>query len=459
MIREPVRGGGVADSSGGDTALRLGTQLINVCILVIAVSLGLILYVRTGFTLIEAGLSATLAGLIMALAQGRAARLRERLEISNALQDLRSADEVLSHDLQALRGTAAVIDDLNRRVASLEAALPQDLLQQLDERIDAEIAYVKSSLVGEMQTIEELVRTFADSAFVARAAEAAADEQDPDFADGGDAAREFGPPAELEDARLLASVRRAIDDARIDLHLQPIVTLPQRKVRYYEVLSRLRGSDGEQIAPVDFLRVAEPAGLLAMVDNLVLFRAVQVVRRLIQRNREMGLFCNISAQALADADFFPHFVEFIERDKDIAGALVFEMTQATLNAAGPIEMESMIALQKAGFRFSMDHVTSLDIDPRELSELGFRFVKVNAGLLLLGGEKAGAQIHPADLSSLLARHGIELIAEKIEQEASVVNLLDFEVVYGQGYLFSEPRLVRGDLRADDADPRVLRQVG
>ena len=37
-----------------------------------------------------------------------------------------------------------------------------------------------------------------------------------------------------------ALVAAAIDANRIDLYLQPIVTLPQRKVRYYEALSRLR---------------------------------------------------------------------------------------------------------------------------------------------------------------------------------------------------------------------------
>ena len=40
-------------------------------------------------------------------------------------------------------------------------------------------------------------------------------------------------------------IRSAIDANRIDLYLQPIVTLPQRKVRYYEAMSRLRTETGE----------------------------------------------------------------------------------------------------------------------------------------------------------------------------------------------------------------------
>ncbi|HFQ16040.1 MAG TPA: EAL domain-containing protein, partial [Rhodobacteraceae bacterium] len=47
---------------------------------------------------------------------------------------------------------------------------------------------------------------------------------------------------------------------------------------------------------------------------------------------------------------------------------------------------------------------------------------------------------------LLERYNIRLIAEKIESERSVVNVLDFDVALGQGYLFGKPRLVRGDIR-------------
>ncbi len=49
-------------------------------------------------------------------------------------------------------------------------------------------------------------------------------------------------------------VRQAIEDHRIDLYLQPIVTLPQRKVRYYEAISRLRMEDGEIVAADRFSR-------------------------------------------------------------------------------------------------------------------------------------------------------------------------------------------------------------
>jgi cyclic-di-GMP phosphodiesterase TipF (flagellum assembly factor) len=50
-----------------------------------------------------------------------------------------------------------------------------------------------------------------------------------------------------------------------------------------------------------------------------------------------------------------------------------------------------------------------------------------------------------DFKNLLARHGLNLIAERVEEEKTVVQLLDYAVDFAQGYLFGEPRAVRGDL--------------
>ena len=82
--------------------------------------------------------------------------------------------------------------------------------------------------------------------------------------------------------------------------------------------------------------------------------------------------------------------------------------------------------------------------PRELNDRGFRFVKAPAALLLNRVGAASTDIHPADFSDLLGRFGIDLIAERIEGEATVVDLLDYDVRFGQGFLFSPPRPVRAE---------------
>ncbi len=113
-------------------------------------------------------------------------------------------------------------------------------------------------------------------------------------------------------------------------------------------------------------------------------------------------------------------------------------------ALGPIENESLAALAERGFRFSIDNLTDLRIDPRELNARGFRFVKAPAALLFNRVGAMSTDIHPADFSDLLGRFGIDLIAERVEGEGTVVDLLDYDVRFGQGMLFSPPRPVRAE---------------
>jgi cyclic-di-GMP phosphodiesterase TipF (flagellum assembly factor) len=100
----------------------------------------------------------------------------------------------------------------------------------------------------------------------------------------------------------------------------------------------------------------------------------------------------------------------------------------------------------------MDNVTDLRVDLRGLADRGFRFIKAPAKLLLnRQADLVAADIHPADLADLLQRFGIDLVAEKIESETAVVDLLDQDVRFGQGFLFSPPRPVRPEALQGVAD--------
>src|SRR5208282_5434315 len=142
---------------------------------------------------------------------------------------------------------------------------------------------------------------------------------------------------------IIAAIARAIDASKIELYLQPVVTLPQRKVRYYEALSRLKADNGDLVAAGDFLAYAEAGALMPKLDHLSALRCVQVVRRLLLKNRDIGLFCNVSGATLTDSGF-PKFLEFMEANRAIAQALVLEFTQSAVRAMGPIEHESLAAL-------------------------------------------------------------------------------------------------------------------
>lgn len=60
---------------------------------------------------------------------------------------------------------------------------------------------------------------------------------------------------------LLSLIKEALQEDRIEMLLQPIVSLPQRKLRYFECFSRIRTSDNTIINPDDFLKIAEDHSL------------------------------------------------------------------------------------------------------------------------------------------------------------------------------------------------------
>jgi len=240
----------------------------------------------------------------------------------------------------------------------------------------------------------------------------------------------------------LAAVRSAVEENRFDIYLQPLVTLPQRKVRYYEAVTRLRDDKDQLIAAEDFIGVAEAAGMIGRIDHMVMLRCVQVLRRLMVRNKEVGVFCNVAASTLSNTTTFSQCLDFLDANRALAPSFVLEFKQTTFRNLGPTETEHLASLAQRGYRFSIDHVTDLRFEPRELADRGVRFIKVPAALLLDPKLNSGSDIHPSDLSDLLGRFGIDLIAEKIEGERAVVDLLDFDVRFGQGFLFAPPRPLR-----------------
>jgi cyclic-di-GMP phosphodiesterase TipF (flagellum assembly factor) len=243
---------------------------------------------------------------------------------------------------------------------------------------------------------------------------------------------------------LLETVRASLEENRVDLYLQPMVSLPQRKLRFYEALSRLRDKNGQIIMPSQYIEVAAPAGLMSVVDNLLLFRCVQIVRKLTQKSRDIGIFCNISGDTLADKEFFPQFLDYMRVNRDLAGQIIFEFDQRSVLKAGTEGEKNLTALATMGFALSMDHVESLALDFLRLKAIGFRHLKVRASTLTRGMNGAGAHVAAEDFKKLLSRHGLNLIAERVEDEKTVVQLLDYAVDYAQGYLFGEPRAVRED---------------
>jgi cyclic-di-GMP phosphodiesterase TipF (flagellum assembly factor) len=379
---------------------------------------------------VGAGMAALVGTLGLCFAvQGVIARVGQQGALAGEIDAVREAHLILAREIEKLQSrltdvVETIAEDAARRSEEIysEVQLLEDVVQQIGERIEAQLNL--------------------------QVEHAAADSVSP------------------QAAALLHTVRAALDAGRVDLYLQAVVSLPQRRTQYYESFSRLRDETGRVLMPAEFLSVAEPGGLVAAIDNLLLFRCVQIVRRLAGQDRKIGIFCNISLASLGDEDFFPPFMEFLGANRDLSGSLIFELGQNAFKARGSTEARNMAKLADLGYRFSIDKVSDLDFDFQDLARADVAFIKIAAPLLIEQLQddngrltlKSMPNLEAADLAALALRHGVELVAEKVESERQVVDILDLEIGLGQGHLFGEPRPIRDAVLAESAPPVELIQA-
>ena len=375
-----------------------------------------------------AGVAAMLGtlGLLLSI-HGLAARMIEGKGLRSELKSLRDAHRIL-------------VDQIQKTQAGLE---------ELSDHVEADAAQRTETLHSEVKMLEDLVERMTEDMEARLSATVSA---------AGHGRLVAGPTAAL-----LETVREALAQNRVDLYLQPVVTLPQRRTQFYESFSRLRDETGRILMPAEYLAVAEPEGLVSAIDNLLLFRCVQIVRRLAKNDRKVGIFCNISLASLSDEAFFPQFLDFLAKNKDLAGALIFELGQAAFEARGSVESRNMAKLADLGFRFSMDKVMNLDIDFADLSRTDVKFIKISAQVLLdqileVEGRmalKSMKDLQAGDFAALTRRYGVEVIAEKIEAERQVIDVLELDIAFGQGHLFGEPRAIRDEVLAETDPPAAF----
>lgn len=252
-----------------------------------------------------------------------------------------------------------------------------------------------------------------------------------------------------------AVISAALAEGKVEVHLQPVVQLPQRKTRGYEALVRLRLDEDSLLVPAEFLSVVEERGFGPTLDALVLTRALAIARHL--GSKEGGTFvsCNFSGATWGSPQALAALSRILEKYREHAGHLVIEMPQRVFRALDPASLGLLGAMSANGVRFALDQVGDLRLDPAALHDRGVRFVKVPAALLQAeAGGKASTDIAAADLSAHLARASVTLIAEKIEDNPTVADMIELGITHGQGMVFSPPRPVKPDVFAE---PEPMKQ--
>ena len=240
-------------------------------------------------------------------------------------------------------------------------------------------------------------------------------------------------PAELEALSWLGWLREAIDEDRLMLAAQPIISLTEGKISRHELLVRLRDRAGRLVPPGKFLPVAEQFGLIRELDRWVILHAA----RLAARGHAVNV--NLSANSLGDPDLAV-FVENTLREEGAEPArFAFELTETALMEQGEIAGAFVDRMSAGGCDFALDDFGTGYGCFTYLQSLPIGYLKIDREFVLdLRQNPASAQVVEAVVG--LARvFGQKTVAEGVEDELTLELLRGLGVDYAQGYHLGRPK--------------------
>lgn len=232
-------------------------------------------------------------------------------------------------------------------------------------------------------------------------------------------------------------IRRALSEDGFGLLFQPIVALDGDRGEIYEVLLSLRDG-GVAMGPAEFLPVAERFSLMGEVDRWVVRQAIAQLARWRWQRPGLTLSINLSARAFGDQALFQEIRDLMEHNRLAPAALVFEITE-TEAIANLAQAKDMIwTLRELGCRFALDDFGSGFASFTYLRELPVDMVKIDGKFIR---ELATSSLDHAIVRALVdIAHalGKTVVAEMVEDRATLEQLGQLGVHYGQGFYLGRP---------------------
>jgi diguanylate cyclase (GGDEF)-like protein len=251
----------------------------------------------------------------------------------------------------------------------------------------------------------------------------------------------FGEDTASNDITLVANretsalFQALVSPGMIEMHYQPIHTLPGRQLDYYEALARIRYG-GELLMPGTFLPVVSSRRLEADFDTAVL-NQLDIDLSSTQIPAGCGVSINLSAQSMFRPEVISQLLELsrhIERHP-----LMLEITETSLITQIEEVRAYLDLLRSLHYRVAMDDFGTGYSPLRYLVDLPVDVVKFDISLIRkLNDDDRASQI-VADFARMMSDAGYELVAEGVETEAMLHKVEALGFGHVQGYLLGRPQ--------------------
>jgi diguanylate cyclase (GGDEF)-like protein/PAS domain S-box-containing protein len=260
--------------------------------------------------------------------------------------------------------------------------------------------------------------------------------------------REAGEP------QMISRLSNAFENGDFVLHQQYIRPLKEAvSSPHFEVLVRLRGSDGDLIPPMAFIPAAERYNLLTAIDRFVI---TELLRVLAARNRsgmpqmapDAGMYSvNLSGPSIDDSSFPDFLRRQLAKFPVPPHLLCFEVTETTAISNLTKAAELMHELKAMGCRFALDDFGIGMSSFAYLKYLPVDFLKIDGTFVRdMASDEMDCAIVEA-INRIAHILGMQTVAEIVEDQATLDKLYEIGVDYAQGFHIARPEPLGGGAAA------------
>jgi diguanylate cyclase (GGDEF)-like protein len=236
-------------------------------------------------------------------------------------------------------------------------------------------------------------------------------------------------------------VVRALNDRRMMLALQPIVTSRKHEPELYECLLRMKRLDGSIASAGEFIHVAEQFGLAKLIDHRVLELAIELLRA----TPGIKLALNVSAATATDPQWLASLEAFTGKDRALTERLTIEITETAAISDLAETVKFVSALKALGCRVALDDFGAGYTSFRSLRMLGVDIVKIDGSFIQNLCTHHEDELFVRTLIDLARNFGIITVGEWVGDEKTAELLEKAGVAYMQGYFFGAPELAKAPI--------------
>ncbi len=226
----------------------------------------------------------------------------------------------------------------------------------------------------------------------------------------------------------------ALNDRRVCLAYQPIVSDLNEEVKKYECLIRMQELDGSEIGAPKFIPAAERLGLVHLLDRRVLELATQTLHKA----EDVALNVNISWETVKDPVWAEGYLAHLRANRDVADRITVELTETQVVDAIEASVEFVSAIKEVGCHFAIDDFGAGYTSFRNLKALDIDVLKIDGSFVTGVSSSRENQLFVRTLLDLARNFEMKTVAEWVDNDADAMLLKGLGVDYLQGFYIGKP---------------------